>query len=195
MKNIIAMLGILFFLSACSFQKDDLDNNKENLINKVENQQIKIVKNTNRDYFTKTTKITFPEENIKQFEKDLEKLNKEIISNTWNITYEQIIDKAKLLDYLWRTWEALKLYVDNYENDWNDFSVVYNHNLAKLYDSLDAYDEALQIYWFLITTFNRKDYLKDIAEIWKKRWNEEKYTKAITEYNKLFNNWVQVDTK
>lgn len=132
--------------------------------------------------------ITFSDQNdLNNFEKRLVELDKEIESNTWSITSNQVVEKARLLDYTWKTWEALKLYEENFDKDNNDKSLAYNNNMAKLYEKLWAYEQAIGRYSFLIEYFNRADYLRNIANIWKKLWDEEKYKKFMDEYNKIFN--------
>ena len=101
------------------------------------------------------------------------------------MTYDQVIDKARLLDYLWKTWKALELYEQNFSINKNDKSIAYNHNMARLYDKLWAYKQALIRYWFIVEYFNRGDYLKDMAKIFEKMWDEEKAKKAMDWYNKI----------
>ena len=69
--------------------------------------------------------------------------------------------------------------------------------MGRLYERLEAYDEALKRYWFLIRYFNRGDYYKDVANIWKKRGDEEKYGTSMKAYNKVMkkntsNNGIEI---
>ena len=205
MKRIITTIFFLTLLLSSCWNKNEekkelpITNDKEKKELSISNDKEIINKIViKKELYSKTTEVTFHDPlDIEKFEKDLKALNKEIESNTGVLSFEQVIDKARLLDYLWKTWEALELYVDNFENNMNDKSFVYNHNMARLYEKLESYDDALQRYWFLIRYFNKWEYYKDIANIWKKRWDEEKYKKAMTVYNKLMKktNSGSVNTK
>jgi len=194
MKKFILIISILLTLTACN-NTNTTNIEKSNTTNTwIVEENVDTSNDVN--LFSKTTKITFPEENVVQFKKDLEKLDNEIKNNTWSITYRQILDKARLLDYLWKTWEGLKLYVDNYNIDNNDKSLAYNHNLAKFYEKLSAYDSALKIYWKLIKDFWKNEYMRDVANLWKNRWDNEKYEKAMELYRKKFSknnpSWLEI---
>ncbi len=183
MKKLLLGFVLLMLLTSCWNKYEE---GKEiSVVNEREIENKIIVKNW---LYSKITPVTFRDpKDIAKFKEDLEKVNKQIQSNTGGVTYAQIVEKARLLDYLWKTWEALELYVDNFENNTNNKSLAYSHNMARLYEKLEAYDEALKRYWFLINYFKRKDYYKDVANIWKKRWDNEKYEQAINVYNKTIN--------
>lgn len=135
------------------------------------------------ELYKQTTQVTFRDpKDIASFEKKIDELNKQIKSNTGALSYDQIIEKTRYLDYLGKTWEALELYIDNFDNQKHAMSVPYNHNIAKLYEKLGAYDQAITRYEFLVNYFWSKDYYKEIAKVYKKQGNTEKYD----EYMKLY---------
>lgn len=177
MKKILLFIISIFVLASCT---------QESEIISIENlQKVKNTITTTPSIYSQTTKVTFHnEKDIEKFKSDLDLINKEIKSNTWSLTFNQIMDKAKLLDYLWNTGEALELYEENFSINGHSESIPYNHNLAKLYEKLWEDKKALDRYEFLIKYFGRNDYLKDIAKIFKKQWNEVKYEQSMTLYNK-----------
>ncbi len=179
MKYIVLFLSVFLLFSCWSSPEVISMENDKNIENSITLQT---------ELYDNIKPITFSDQNdLNNFEKRLVELDKEIESNTWSITSNQVVEKARLLDYTWKTWEALKLYEENFDKDNNDKSLAYNNNMAKLYEKLWAYEQAIGRYSFLIEYFNRADYLRNIANIWKKLWDEEKYKKFMDEYNKIFN--------
>jgi len=180
MKKTLSIFILLLLLTSCWSKNQDDEEITVKSGEKIENKIT--IKN---NIYSKTTKITFHDpKDIEKFNKELADINKEISSNTGAITYNQIISKARLLGYLWKTGEALKLYVDNFEKNMNNKSLAYNHNMAKLYEKLWEPNLALKKYIYIISHFKKFNYFKDIANIWKQKWNEKKYNKAMNAYSK-----------
>jgi tetratricopeptide (TPR) repeat protein len=166
------------------FQNEIISDYKTGNLSVVNDRLIENKINLNIDLYNKTTKITFNDpKDIENFENKLQEVNEDIENNTWSLSLDQIFDKAKYLDYLGQTWKALEIYEQNFDENINAMSLAYNHNMAKLYETLWAYDDAMIRYEFLIRYFNRPDYLRDVANLWKIIWNEKKYEEVMNTYN------------
>lgn len=123
-----------------------------------------------------------------KFKKDMKKIDNTIYASGWVISFEQIVEKARLQDYLWEIWKSIKLYEENFNLDNNSGSIVYNHNMAKLYERVKEYNLALERYKFLIEKMNNFQYFRDVAMMYKNSWDDINYKKYIDLYNKYYIN-------
>lgn len=193
---VLATLVLISVLSSCWTTKEIITHTDGEVISVTNERNIKNSITVNNKLYSKTWAITFHNpEDIEKFENDLKEINKKIKDNSWVLTYRQVVEKARLLDYLGKTWEALKLYVNNFNSTANSLSVAYNHNMAKLYEKAGAYKEALLRYWFLIEYYKRKDYYKDMSRIFEKMWETEKAKKAMDWYKKTIKKKAEIEVK
>ncbi len=173
MKKISVLLGIILvlFISACQIQPIknttdiDMSSSKEN----IELSSIKI-------------KSTFPDENIKEFQKEIEELE------TKDLTiFDNMKRLARLYKYVWQVGKWIILY-ENYMKTHPITDVMYN-NVASMYDEICKIDDKVNIeycnnsiknYQNIIDKYKKILYYKKIAEIYIKIWDIEK---AKTNYD------------
>ena len=186
MKEYI-FLFIIFWLCSCGIDKQT---EIPILNNSIEKYDCDIC---NENLWTKTWVIIW-RDNQADFKKEIDNIDK-LIQENGQITFEHIINKARNLEYVWNLWGAIKLYEENFYKEENKNSIVYNHNMAKLYETAWEYDLALERYKYIIIEHKRNDYLRDLSLLYEMIWNEKKAKTAMDAYKKLFNNsnWSHLD--
>lgn len=115
------------------------------------------------------------------YAKQLQSLNQDITQGT-GMTADQIMMKARLLGYLGKVGESIKLYEENYSHTGNYDLIAYNHNMGRVYESVGKYGLAIQKYQYIIDTYKMDQYYQDIAEAYQKRWKQWKYNEYMAKY-------------
>jgi tetratricopeptide (TPR) repeat protein len=153
------------------------------------------------DLWDKTSPITFYDTgDLAMIQKQSADLDVEIQSNTGQMTVNQVMDKARLLDYLGKPGEAIKLYEEHFTDGINSKNSSYYHNIGRLYEKVGEYDLAIFRYQYIIHTYKRYSYYKDIAEAYQKAGNQKKYEEYMGLYTSKANdpidtNALQLKTK
>ena len=136
---------------------------------------------THPSLWNETNEITFHDpDDIATFEARTIVLDKEIAENTGAMTFEQVVEKGRLLEYLGNVGQSIKLYEENFNN--LSWYVAFHHNMGRLYEEVKEYDLAIPRYQFLIDTYKRFNYYRDIAEVYKKDGKEKKYVEYMELY-------------
>lgn len=132
---------------------------------------------------------TFPPEDQKVFEENL-------LEFEWKDTsvYTDIIEKARLYDYLWYPGKAILVYKDFQSISTWEYTAVLT-NLAHLYKNVCEVNndklnrpycrEAINWYKYLIDKYGQTNLYKSITEVYLKMWNNKKAKKYYGLYKDI----------
>ena len=124
----------------------------------------------------KNLKLTFSEDDITKFKKELKELDKKILDQEDWITFDQVVQKARYLDYIWNQRDSIKLYLNHSEK--YSTSIIFKHNLWDLYERVWEYDRAITEYEFIVKNKRDYKYLENLIRLYEKVWNKDKLAKT-----------------
>lgn len=84
------------------------------------------------------------------------------------MTSDQISEAARYLGYFWQEGKAIELYETALQKPEYETSLIFHHNLGRLYDEVGETDMAIARYMFLVER-GHKNYLRDIERIEKRK--------------------------
>lgn len=108
--------------------------------------------------------ISIDEDTYTSFEDKFDLIEKETELIVENMSGEQIVDAARYLGYFGREWEAIRIYETALQNENYQWSLVFHHNLGRLYDEVGETKKAISRYRYLVHIGHR-NYQKDIDRI------------------------------